>query len=101
MTFSKSFPRTESKSNYPIWEEIFLTDSEEKEIDANARRENIALMKQCVEDARQIISDENLRDYQTDLVRMAISLFEKRSSHAVYWKEQVAKDKFDEKFKKE
>ena len=97
--FSKSFPRTDGKTNYPVWEEINLSTSEERDVDEKARFQNIHLMKQCVEDARKIISDENLRDYQTDLVRMAVSLFEKRASHSVYWKEELAKVKFDEKFK--
>ena len=98
--FSKSFPRTDGKTNYPVWEEINLDVSEEREVDEKARLQNIQLMKQCVEDTRKIISDENLRDYQTDLVRMAVSLFEKRASHSVYWKEELAKEKFDEKFKR-
>ncbi len=98
MTFSKSFPRTDGKTNFPIWEEISLDDSEEKDVEFKARRENNALIKQCVEDARLIMEDMNLRDYQTDLVRMAVALFEKRSSHVVYWKEEECKGKFDEKF---
>lgn len=100
MTFSKSFPRTDSKTNFPIWEEISLNNSEEQKVESEARREINALMKQCIEDARLIMGDMNLRDYQTDLVRMAVSLFEKRASHVVYWKEQACKDLFDEKFKK-
>ena len=86
MTFSKSFPRTDKKTNYPSWEEITLTIQEEREIDEKARFENINLMRQCIEDARIIIDKQNMRDYQTDITRMAISLFEKRSSHVVYWK---------------
>ena len=30
MSFSKSFPRTTEKSSYPLWEEISLSDDEEK-----------------------------------------------------------------------
>ena len=101
MTFSKSFPRTDGKTTYPVWEEISLSDSEEKEVEFIARRETNALMKECIEDARLVMEDMNLRDYQTDLVRMAIALFEKRASHVVYWKEQACKDRFDEKFGKE
>jgi len=100
MTFSKSFPRTDSKTNFPTWEEISLNNSEEQNVELRARRETNDLMKQCIEDARLIMEDMNLRDYQTDLVRMAVSLFEKRASHVVYWKEQACKDLFDEKFKK-
>ena len=78
MAFSKSFPKTTDKSAYPKWEEIFLSDVEEKEIEEKAMKENIELMKKCIDDAKKIITEKNLKPYQTDLIRMAISLFEKR-----------------------
>jgi len=96
MPFSKSFPRTSKTSPYPQWEEIFLTEEEEKEEERKCREENINIMKECVDDAKKIIQERNLKDYQTDVVNMAISLFEKRASHSVYWKESKAKEKFDE-----
>lgn len=40
MVFSKTFPRTLKGSSYPIWEEINLSDEEEK-----AKKENSELMK--------------------------------------------------------
>lgn len=98
MAYSKSFPRTTKESTYPIWEEIYLSDAEENEQEVKTRSENIELMKECIEDAKQIIADKNLKDYQTDVINMAISLFEKRASHSVYYKEEKAKEKFDEKF---
>ena len=98
MGFSKSFPRTVEGSTYPIWEEIKLTDKEEKEEEAKCRKENISLMKECIEDANGVMKDKSLKDFQSDLIKVAISLFEKRASHAVYWKESKAKKKFDELF---
>ena len=98
MVFSKSFPRTVEGSTYPIWEEIKLTDKEEKEEESNCRKENISLMKECVEDANGVMKDKTLKNFQSDLINIAISLFEKRASHAVYWKESKAKKKFDELF---
>jgi len=95
MAFSKSFPKTTDKSVYPKWEEIVLSETEEKDIEADAHKENIRLMKECLEDARKIISENNLKPYQTDIVNIAISLFEKQASHTVYWKERLAKKKFD------
>ena len=95
MPFSKSFPRTIKGSNYPIWEEIFISEDEEKAEEEKCRKENLKLMDQCIEDAKKIISGKNLKPYQTDLVRMAIALLEKRASHSVYWKESKAKEKFD------
>ena len=98
MGFSKSFPRTVEGSTYPIWEEIKLTEKEEKEEEAKCRKKNISLMKGCVEDAKEVMKDKTLKNFQSDLINIAISLFEKRASHAVYWKESKAKKKFDELF---
>ena len=95
--FSKSFPRTSKTSPYSQWEEIFLTDEEEKAEEKRCRNENIKLMKECIDDAKSIINEKGLKDYQTDLMHIAISLFEKRASHSIYWKESRAKEKFDEK----
>lgn len=99
MPFTKSFPKTIEGSYYPRWEEISLTDKEEKEIEQKAREEDLRLMKECVDDAKKIMREKNLKDYQTDLISIAISLFEKRASHIVYWKERKAKEKFDKEQK--
>lgn len=99
MSFSKSFPRTSKTSSYPQWEEIFLTEEEEKIEEEKCRSENDKLMKECINDAKNIIKEKDLKDYQTVLIRIAIALFEKRASHSVYWKESKAKEKFDEKIK--
>ena len=34
-----------------------------------------------------------------NVVRLAVALFEKRASHEIFFKENKAKEKFDEKFK--
>ena len=99
MSFSKSFPKTSKTSPYPQWEEIFLTEEEEKAQEQKCRNENIKLMKECIDDPKSIMREKDLKDYQTDLIHLAISLFEKRASHSIYWKESKAKDKFDERFK--
>jgi len=98
MGFNKSFPRTTDKSVYPVWEEISLTEAEETEQESLARKENIEKMRQCIKDAKTIIETERLKPFQTDMVNMAIALFEKRGSHEIYYKENKAKEKFDEKF---
>ena len=98
MAFSKSFPRTIKGSSYPVWEEIFLTEEEETKEENNCRKENIKLMKECIDDAKQTFKDKNLKDFQSDIISAAIALFDKRSGHVVYWKENKAKEKFDEKF---
>ncbi|MEA3430113.1 MAG: hypothetical protein U9R08_02480 [Nanoarchaeota archaeon] len=99
MRFSKQFPKTVEGSNYPKWIEIYLENSEELEVESFARTENIKLMKECVEDATNVMKDKNLNDYQSDMVKLAISLFEKRASHSVHFKENKAKEKFDEIYK--
>ena len=100
MTFSKSFPRYVKDSTYPRWEEVFLTIEEEKETEEKSKEENIKLIKECIEDAKNIFKDKNLKDFQTDIIRTAVALFEKRASHIVYWKESKCKEKFDKMFGK-
>src|SRR3989338_2430899 len=100
MPFSKSFPKQSKTSAYPQLEEISLTEEEEKAVEQESREENIKLFKECIEDAKKIMQEKGLKDYQTDLIHIAISLFEKRASHSIYWKESKAKEKFDEMFNK-
>jgi hypothetical protein len=95
MAFSKSFPKIIKGSNYPRWDEVFLTDEEERFEEVKCRQENLRLMDECINDAKAILSKQNLKPFQNDLIRIAISLFDKRASHAVYWKENKAKEKFD------
>lgn len=98
MSFSKSFPRTTEKSTYPVWEEVYLSDAEERDVEEKLKIENLELMKECIEDAKKLISEKGMKDFQSDVVRMAISLFERRASHAVHKKDEKAKEKFDEKY---
>ena len=100
MVFSKSFPKTSKTSTYPQWEEITLTDAEEKEQEQKSRAENINLFKECIDDAKSIVIEKGLNESNSDILNVAISLFEKRASHEVYWKENKAKEKFDEMFNK-
>jgi len=100
MGFSKRFPRTVKGQAYPEWEEIFITEEEEKQEEQKSRKENIRLMNECIEDAKKVIKDGNLKPYQTDLINIALALFEKRASHTIYWKEEKAKEKFDKLFLK-
>jgi hypothetical protein len=95
MAYSARFPKTTDKSAYPKWIDVYLSELEEDEVDNNCRKENIVIMKECIIDAKKIFADEKLKDFQTDIIRLAIALFEKRASHSVYWKERSAKEKFD------
>ena len=100
MPFSKSFPKHSKTSTYPQWEEITLTEEEEKEVEQKSKEENIKLFKECIEDAKSILIGKGLNESNSDIIKVAVALFEKRSSHEVYWKENKAKEKFDEMFNK-
>lgn len=100
MPFSKTFPRTVKGSAYPKWEEVTISEQEEALEEQKCRIENTNLMKECIEDAKRIFAEQDLKHYQSDLIKIAIALFEKRASHSVYWKERKAKEKFDELFSK-
>ena len=91
MTFSKAFPRQIKGSSYSVWEEINLTDEEEREIEESARRENIILMRECIEDAKKIDDSK--------FIEIALTLFDKRASHVVFLKESKCKEKFDKMFR--
>jgi len=95
MSFYKSFPKRTEKTIYPRWEEISLSAEEEKLIEQKAALENVELMKQSIDEAMKIFEEKNLKKYQTDMIRLAIALFEKKASHNVYHKERKAKDKFN------
>jgi hypothetical protein len=99
MAFGKRFPRYKDGSTYPIWEEITLTKAQEQNREAKAREENIAVMKQCLTDAKQIITDLEMREYDNNQISIAIALFEKLASHSVYFKENLCKEIFDKEFK--
>ncbi len=95
MTHSKSFPREVAGSNQPRWEEVFLSLAEEQAEEERARRDNMSLLKQCLDDAGTVTRAKNLQAYQSDIVAMALALFSKRASHIVYWKDGKCKEKFD------
>ncbi|MFH0867995.1 MAG: hypothetical protein V1831_01665 [Candidatus Woesearchaeota archaeon] len=100
MPFSKSFPKTSKTSTYPQWEEITLTEAEEKEQEEKSKQENIKLFKECINDAKSILIEKGLNESDSDIINVAIALFEKRASHIIYHKENKAKEKFDEMFNK-
>ena len=95
MPFSKTFPKEVEGQSFPKWVEVSLTEEQEKALGEDARKENIKIMQECIKDAQGIMEKGALKDFQTDMVRVAIALFEKRASHEVYWKENKAKEIFD------
>ena len=96
MPFSKSFAHQPPNTPYTKWVEISLTKEEEQQEESKARTENKKLMEECIKDAQELSQTTNLKDYQSDIVQLASSLFEKRASHAVFYKEAACKKKFDQ-----
>ncbi len=95
MAFSKSFPKTVEGSAYPKWEEVFISEEEERDIEQRAREENIKIMQECIDDAKMLIEEKGFKGFKEDILKVAVPLFEKRASHTVYWKESKCKEKFD------
>lgn len=95
MAFSKRFPKDVPGSRFPEWVDVSLTDAQEAKVEAEAREEHIALMKECLADAYQVLKDKELKDYQTNVVQMAVALFDKRASHVVWHKEEAARLQFE------
>ena len=98
MAFSKSFPRTLPGTNYPIWEEIFLTAEEEQQVEELCKKTNFQLMDESIREAK-MLSIKNGMNEDHNIVAVAKSLFDKRASHLIFWKESKAKEKFDQKNK--
>ena len=95
MPFAKRFPKTIEGQSYPKWIEISLSYEEELEAEQQARKENIQLYKECIKDAKEIITNTGAKPEDENVLHVASSLFEKRASHTIFYKEQKAKDKFD------
>ena len=98
MAFSKTFPRTKPDSSYPIWEEIYLTEEEEHQVEEKCKREHFQIMDECLREARTLAIKQAINT-EENVTKLAIALFEKRASHIVFWKENKAKEKFDKTFK--
>jgi hypothetical protein len=100
MGFSRRFPRDVKGSPYPVWEEVYLSTDEERELEEQQRAENLEIMRECLRDAKALVQEEEMKEFQSNIVSLAIALFEKRASHSVYWKEESVKEKFDKAYAK-
>ena len=95
MPFSKTFPKTIPGSNYPVWEEVYLTQQEEHDVEEQCRRENYQLLDLCLQQAKALAIKHSINE---DSIRatLAVALFEKQASHVIFHKENRAKEKWDE-----
>ena len=98
MPFSKTFPKKDPNSSYPVWEEIYLTQQEESVAEELCSKENFKLLDQALNEAKMMAIKHGLNTDE-NRIKLAIALFEKKASHAVFWKENKAKEKFDKMFK--
>lgn len=98
MAYTKAFPKRSDTSVYPQWEEITLTAEEEALAEEACKKENIKIMQACLNEAEKILIAKGLKGYETSMTAVATALFEKQASHVAYWKEEMAKEKFDKKF---
>ena len=98
MVFSKTFPKQVAGSSYPSWEEIILTSEEETEVERRCRQEHFQILDECLQEAK-ILAIKHAINTEENQTLLAIALFEKRSSHEIFWKENKAKEKFDRLFK--
>lgn len=99
MAFSKRFPRDVKGSNYPVWEDVSLSESEEAEVEREAYAKNLALMRECLDAAKAMLAEKGFKGFETSVVSLAVALFEKRASHNVFWKERRLHERFDQRFK--
>ena|SRR3989344_518024 len=98
MPFSKTFPKKDPNSSYPIWEEIYLTKEEEQQAEDLCSKENFRLLDQALNEAKIIAIKYGLNTDE-NRIKLAVALFEKKASHSIFWKENKAKEKFDQIFK--
>ncbi|HIJ12095.1 TPA: hypothetical protein HA278_08620 [Candidatus Woesearchaeota archaeon] len=97
MTFTKSFPRKITPNSAPVWEEIKLTQEEERHVEEECKRINFLILDESLREAKSLAIKNGLNTEENQ-VKLAIALFEKRASHQVFWKENKAKEKFDQKY---
>ncbi len=95
MPFSKRFPKTIPGTNFPLWEDIFLTGEEEKQVEEDCRKENFRILDCCLAEAKALAIKRSINT-ENNVTRLAIALFEKQASHLVFWKESRAKEKFEQ-----
>ena len=76
-----------------ITKEVKLTDDEEREIEKEALEYNIKLIKECLKISESIIQEEKL--HHRNKLRIALALYEKQSSHVVYWKDKYCRMKLE------
>lgn len=99
MSFSKKFPKEVPGSNFPIWEEIILSPTEEQDVEEHAKRDQFKLLDEALREARALAIKHSIND-EGIVARLGVALFEKRASHIIFWKEEKAKEKFDLKNQK-
>lgn len=99
MGFKKRLPYQKAEGSYTSWIEIELDEETEKNAEDKARDDHIKQYKECLDDAREIALSSGVKAFDQNVINIANTLFEKRSSHVAYYKEDAAQDMFNEKYK--
>ena len=95
MAFHKNFPLQKAQSGFTSWHEITLSEEEEKRAEEKARDDHITTYNQCLDDAKEIILKNGMKSFDPNIIAIANALLEKRASHIAFYKEEMAKEKFD------
>ena len=61
MSYGKSFPKEIKGNGLQKWEEVSLSLAEENSEEEKARKENMSVMKQCLDDAASIMQAKKMR----------------------------------------
>jgi len=96
MAFSKNFPSQKTQGAYTTWVEVKLTEKQERECEHNARNAHVEEFQKCIDDAKEVLLKNGMKVFDPNIIQVANALFEKRASHTVYYKEERAKDVFDQ-----
>jgi hypothetical protein len=99
MAFTKSFPKKIAPNLPPVWEEIALSEQEEKDIENKCKRQNYFLLDECLQASKSLAIKHSINTDE-NRTKIAIALFEKLASHSVFFKERAAKEKFEKLFNK-
>ena len=92
MAFVKRFSGNNEKD---VWREVSLTDDEELLAEEIAFDENLRLMAECIVCAKNIAKSMELKEYQSDIVSVALALFHNVSKTQIMHKEEMCMEKFE------
>lgn len=73
--------------------EAMLSDEEERQAEEQFRQENVRLLEESIDEARQLAIRKKINDDEI-VARLAVALFEKKAITLSNWKEKKAQEKY-------